>query len=488
MSESIKQPTPPAQADAMALAVRQWTHAVTWRLFLREFLIYTTAYLFIWGTLVLVLRVAINIDRGPLVWGAGGLVALLTAAWLVARRKQPDPLAVRALIDHHSHGGGLYMSDAQASGWADRMPALRLPGVQWQSGRQWLLMLVAVCFVGAAFGVPRWVTQVGKPRPLDVTSQVATLNRQLETLKQERVLMPDQATELSKKLEQITSDADGSDPVKTWESLDHIKAQMKNVAAEAVEKAAGESQTLNQAQMLAQALKDHPDALNPQQLAKAMQTLEEMAQAAAKENQKMQEMMKKEGIDPSAVKLSPAQLEALAQALSLSKEELEQLIEKLQQAGLSEKLAKGEQGQNGEMGQLGQLGQGGEKPSSEEVAKALAELMEGKSVQEILESLASQGAGGISKGGGPSEMTWNDNPSSSENTKFKDQVLPPAQLKAIKDSQRVGLSASAPKTTTQGGDSTGGVLSTDKATGGAAQQQVLPRHRQAVREFFEREE
>lgn len=474
----------PAQttADSLSQAVSQWTLAVTWRLFVRQFLIFTTAYLFIWGTLVLVLRVAMDMDRTPMLWGATGLIALVAMAGVVAYRKRPAPAAVQAMLDAHSQGGGLYMTNAKESGWGHRLPSLRLPAVKWRGGKQWLLTLASAAFVIAAFVMPQWVAQAGNAKPLDVTAQVATLNHQLETLKQESVLMPEQAQALSEKLKQVTADADGQDPVKTWESLDHIKAQVQDAAAQAMEKAAQESQTLDQAQMLAQALAQQPDALSAEQLARAMQTLEEMAQAAAEQNKKMQEMMKKEGMDPSAVKLTPEQLEALQQMMKMSKEDLEQLMQKLKQAGLGEK---GEQGEKGEPGQGGQPGQ---TLTSEQVAQALAEMMEGKSVEEILEMLSQQGAGGVGRGGGPSEMTWNDNPSSSENTKFKDQVLPPAQLRALKESQRVGLSASAPKVEESSGDSAGGVLPTDKATGGAADQQILPRHREAVREFFDRQE
>src|SRR5690606_2592019 len=176
-------------------------------------------------------------------------------------------------------------------------------------------------------------------------------------------------------------------------SLDHIKAQVQDAAAQAIENAAKETQSLDQAQMLAQALAQQSDALNPEQLARAMQTLEEMAQAAAEQNKKMQEMMKEQGIDPSAVKLTPAQLEAIKQMMSMSREELQQMVDNLQKAGLGEKSSQG-QSQS-----PGQQGQGSEQVSSEEVAKALAELMDGKSVEEILEMLSQTGAGGVSRGG-----------------------------------------------------------------------------------------
>lgn len=483
-----------AQAMAMKAAVRQWTMAVVRRLFLRQFLIFCTAYLFVWGTVVLVMRVAVNQDRLPLLWGSAGLLVLLILAGVVAYRQRPEAAAVRAMLDSHSQGGGLYMSEAASAGWADRMPALRMPKVQWRGGRQGLLVIAAAAFLVAAFVVPRWVTQVGQNKPLNVSSQVAELNRQLETLEEESVLMPEQATELSEKLKQVTADADGSDPVKTWESLDHIKSQMQDVAAQAVEKAAQQAQTLDQAQMLAQALAQQPDALSPEQMARAMQSLRDMAAAAAAENEKLRELMKEKGLDPAAMKqgqqgqegqqgveLTKEQLEALAQALSLSKEELEALMKKLAEAGLAQNPSQGQSAGNGS--------KPGQTMTSEQVAEALAEMMEGKSVEEIMEmiSKAKFGQGGVGRGGGPTDMTWNDNPSSSENTKFEDQVLPPAKLRALKDSQRVGLSAAAPKTAEVPGDSTGGVLPTDKANGSAVDQQILPRHRQAVREFFERE-
>lgn len=484
--------TTPTPTDArMSLAVSQWTASVTRRLFLRQFLILATAYMFIYGTAILVLRVAVNLDRTPLLWGATGLLVLMVIAAILAYQRRPTFESVLALLDSHNKAGGLHLAGAHQAGWSHRMTAVKLPGVQWRSGRQWLLAGLAAFFVAAAFAVPAWVTQAGKAPPLDISGPVAQMTRQLETLKQESVLQQEQATELSEKLKQVQADAKGTDPVKTWESLDHIKAQLQDAAAQAVEKASQETQTLDQTQMLAQALAQQPDALSPDQLARAMQTLQEMAQAAAAENKKLAEMMKKEGIDGSSTSLTPQQLEALQKALSLSKEQLAELIQKLKEAGLSQSQSASSQGNQSSPGQT---------LTSEQIAQALAEMMEGKSVQEILEMLAQQagqggedgqglqiGTGGVGRGGGPSEMTWKDNPTSSENAEFKDQVLPAAQLRALKESQRVGLSASAPKANDEPGDSTGGVLPADKASGSAADVPVLPRHRQAVREFFERE-
>jgi hypothetical protein len=79
-------------------------------------------------------------------------------------------------------------------------------------------------------------------------------------------------------------------------------------------------------------------------------------------------------------------------------------------------------------------------------------------------------------------------PSSEEGTTFKEQVLPQASLNALKDSQKLGITVGAP--TIEGDDSLSITGTLDSAQGGDGQtftQTVLPRHRSAVKRYFERE-
>jgi hypothetical protein len=363
------------------------------------------------------------------------------------------------------------------------------------------LVGVSGLFVGLAFVAPRWVTQVGQPRPLDVSSQVAQMTSQLETLKQESVLLPEQAASMTRKLDQVKSEANGKDPVKTWEALDHLQSQLQDAASQAVEKAHSQAQKIAQAQTLANALsqtiEQQPDALTPQQMAQAMQTLQRMAQEAAAENEKLKQAMDQQGLSNSQGSFTPQQLQDLSKALSLSEEQLQQLVNQLKAGGFQ--LGQGDGSASMENSEL-------YKVSAEDLRKALAQQMDQKSVEEIMEQLRQlgqmaqggedgqgnqqgpPGSGGVGRGRGDAEMTWNDQPASDQDTAFKDQVLPEAKLRALQQSTQVGLSAAAPKVVKGDQHSQGGVLTDQNAQGSAVTQEVLPRHREAVKQYFEHQD
>ena len=82
-------------------------------------------------------------------------------------------------------------------------------------------------------------------------------------------------------------------------------------------------------------------------------------------------------------------------------------------------------------------------------------------------------------------MTWNNN-TSEQDQKFQEHALPPSSH--LDDAQLVGVSKAAPELS---GDVSAqhGALDNAVASGGSAHAQViLPEQRQAVQNFFKREE
>jgi hypothetical protein len=98
------------------------------------------------------------------------------------------------------------------------------------------------------------------------------------------------------------------------------------------------------------------------------------------------------------------------------------------------------------------------------------------------------GRGGVSRGRGDAPMTWRD-PASESGVRFEDQVLPPAGLDALARGRLVGLSADAPKVEVMPADGAdeGALRAAAAGGGGAHAQQVLPRHRAAVEQYFHRD-
>ena len=84
-------------------------------------------------------------------------------------------------------------------------------------------------------------------------------------------------------------------------------------------------------------------------------------------------------------------------------------------------------------------------------------------------------------------MTWTDG-STEQDAAFKEQVLPPASLEALKESLMVGVSADAPLVEESSETSGAGVLeSVTAGSGEAFTHTILPRHKGAVRRYFDRD-
>ena len=94
------------------------------------------------------------------------------------------------------------------------------------------------------------------------------------------------------------------------------------------------------------------------------------------------------------------------------------------------------------------------------------------------------GRGGVSRGRGDAALTWTD-PATQENTAFKTERLAPGGLPDLEQSQLQGVSFSAPETADAAAPVASGALASDGvATGVAAPAAVLPRHREAVKQYF----
>jgi len=166
--------------------------------------------------------------------------------------------------------------------------------------------------------------------------------------------------------------------------------------------------------------------------------------------------------------LKPEHLKDISKALSQNKSAMKQKLSKLAQSGMiNPNSLKGAQANARDNSGLAQF---------------LKENAEKVSVEDAVEAWCK---GGVDRGRGDAAMTWTDG-TSEKDAKFKEKVLPPAIVAGLNDSQMVGLSASAP-TVDQGGIAAHGALNSAATGGGSAYTQtVLPRHKGAVKRYFER--
>ena len=263
---------------------------------LRYALFAAAIWLFSWGILILIARVAWHADRAALVWGALGLLGALAFGLAMAVRRRPDNRQLRALIDRHSEAGGLVMAadEVDLTAWRSRTPTAAAPAIRWRSGRAWTLVAASAAFVAIAFAVPDALTAMSEGNQLDVSEEVEQLAEQIELLEDERVIESDEAATLTEKLRQIEKEARGADPTKTWEALDHITERVEKEAEQAAEKAVNETERMNRIETLADALRQAGDQLSPEAMAGAMQQLNEQIKDAAAANETFAQSLSKD--------------------------------------------------------------------------------------------------------------------------------------------------------------------------------------------------
>ena len=440
----------------------------------KQSLTFVTIWLFAWGAAALVLRAATATPRKPLLWGAIGIAVAVIAAAALSRRQLPSGAAVRALLDDRNDCGGLLMAGADADLGDWRMPEITLPRLRWRKARAFGLLAASFAFVVISFLAPVRFATINAARPMDVGREVENLSARIEELKEAQIIEEAKAEALEQKLDQLSQEASGEDPAKTWEALDHLNDAVEKADREAAENAKARQERLARAEALAEGLMAGSDQLDSKTMTEAMQTLSEMMQGAMKENAALASDLSPE--TQAAIKsgsLKPEHLKGVSKALGQGKSSLSQKLSKLNQSGtINPNSLKG--------------GAQADRRDNSGLARFLKENAEKMSVEEALgQWCENPGKGGVSRGRADAAMTWTDG-ASEKDAKFKEKVLPPSSVAGLNDSQLVGLSATAPAADT-GGVAAHGALNNAASGGGSAYTQtILPRHRGAVKRYFER--
>jgi hypothetical protein len=463
----------PPDSASHELFVSRFTRRLALLLTLKHSLAFIAAWCFAWGSVALVLRAAAATPRKPLLWGAIGIAIAVFVAVVISRRQLPARRSVLALLDERNDCGGLLMAagDVELGGW--RVPGIALPRLRWRSARAVTLCAASIVFVAISLLAPVRFATMNAARPMDVSREVENLAAQIEALKEAQIIEEPKAEALEQQLDQINADASGEDPAKTWEALDHLADAVEKASKEAVEQAVAGQEQLARAEALAEGLMAGADQLEAKTMTEAMQTLSAMMRGAMKENGMLANSLSpetQEAIKSGALKSE--HLKDISKALSQNRSAMSQKLSKLAQAGTinpnSLKSAQGHRRDNSGLAQF--LKENAEKMS---VEAAVGEWCE------------NPGKGGVNRGRADAAMTWTDG-SSEKDAKFKEKVLPPAVVAGLNDSQMVGLSASAPTVDQRGMAAHGALNSAAKGGGSAYTQTILPRHKGAVKRYFER--
>lgn len=453
------------------IVTRFYRHLANWFI-LRQSVAAVTAWAFLWGTAILVLRATQGTDVPTLLWGALGLpIALGLAAW-VALRKMPDRSAVRALLDAKGECGGLLMAGAECDlgAWEAKPSTTELPRLTWHGQRPLGYLAAAVAYVVLAFLLPA-NSLAENEQPLDVTRPANQLAEQVRVLQEEKILPADRAENLKQKIDDLRSQQTGKNPAKTLEALDHLNDVVRQAGQQAAEEKARQANQLGQVEAGAEALEKAAPQLDPQDAAELMKELAAMAQKAAGDNEAFNNELAKELAEAlKEGKLSPEQLKKLASAAKSAKDAISKSARNLRDA----KLIDADQLKQCEGGQC----------DAEGLAKYLAKNGK-KSLKEGLRE--QEGNGGVSEDeAGNTALTFGDR-SSAEGAKFKEEALPPSELSALKESQLAGVGKAPPKRDPNAPPPKAGSLAGAATGGGSANTApVLPQHRAATDRYFDR--
>jgi len=308
--------------------------------------------------------------------------------------------------------------------------------------------------------------------PLRIERQTEELTAKIEVLDQKEIVEEEAAKEMLNRLEQMKNDACGTDPLRTWEAMDHLNQTLKQTSQEAAEEAMRSAESLAETEAMSDAISQNAGEWSPEKLASAMNTLAGLCEKAMDRN-----ALLKQALDPKLLEacrkgqLSPEQLKALTQACRQCRGDLSGILKALAEAGLIDPSA-------------WKACENGMPCSGEDLAAFLKENSGSGADAKNLES-GIPGRGGVNRGRADATMTWK-HPSSEGGVEFKPQTLPTSRFLDAEHTALAGLSETAPVRETGEATSSPAGLAAG-GSGAAARHPVQPRHQEAVKRYFHRD-
>ncbi|MCP3958433.1 MAG: hypothetical protein GY719_11320 [bacterium] len=446
---------------------------------------YLALWCFVWGGVVLALRAGFDTPREWLFWGLAGVLPALAAAAVLAWRGRPSARSVRALLDLHNRRGGLMMAAAEVElgGWRGRIGEEDAPRLRGRS--RWGLLAGGAAFAVAALWMPVVPSGLEDARPLEIGEEVGELAERIEVLKEEGLLEENEAERFEAELEALEEEASGDDPAATWEALDHLQEMTDRTAEEVAEAALAEGEQLAAAEMVAEALSENGDLAGEELLNEAMAELSALTERTAAESRLLENTLAAELAAGSG---SQMDLGELRDALGRGKGSLDDKLDRLYASGLIDLetlLAAKSPLDGGDLDSLERFLEENGLEASKGFCKG-GRPGPGSRFGEI--ASGAPGRGGINRGRADAAMTWKD-PSSRDGAEFEELILDPSSLAALRESQLLGLTVADPSALEPGAlPGAGTAIDAESVAGGGAAytHTLLPRHRGAVKRYFDR--
>ncbi|MCP4107202.1 MAG: SpoIIIAH-like family protein [Desulfobacteraceae bacterium] len=456
--------------------IKQFSQKLLAYLVFRRFLAFGTVYLFICGTVLMLLRTILGIPATFVFWAFAGIIPLLPTAFFYELKKMPDKSCVTALLDKYNNMDGLLMAqdEADTSPWLALKGEVRCPVVVWHCSREWIMFGMAVLFVAATVFTPHCFSDLYSDNKLDTEEITNQLNSKTELLEEEEIIDHSKALEIKNELDQLAREASGENPARTWEALDHISESIFSEAENASEELLAMSEKLSHAQNMAELLNQAGD-LKPEVKEAAMEELAKMLKNAGNEAFDLSDFLDKnmmKSIKNSS--LTQAQMKKLASDLKVCKKKITGKIGRMCQTGLADKKL---YNKSAEVGQF----------DNSALANFLKENAGKLTMTEISSMCLPGGKGGVNRGRGDAMMTWKK-PSHETGTRFKEEELPLSALPSASKSMTTGISPGVPEKNKEPVPAGSGALSgTEPGEASAITDQPLPRHRGIIRRYFDRQ-
>lgn len=399
---------------------------------------------------------------------AGGLVA-----WLIRR---VDVDEVWALADARIGAGGVLMSGAETkrAAIADAVDALQ---VRCRAQGAGLVVLVGAVMVTGALVLPARGRLAGGG-PLQIAEQVEDVGAKIDILKEVELISPDEADRLEETLEELSRRASGSAPGSALEALDWAEARVERGAAAAVE-------TLESR---------HAESAVLEELARSVASQEGdgAAALAAAAGAAMESLLQESALSPEDAAALAELASALAASTGLTEAERRELLDAAKATAATCKANATKSFEKMIASRLaGAQALARAKAISEAAAARLRLALakgecSGDALGMCLALAGCPGRGGVSRGPGPAVLTWRDQDDQTglayQPGQIESESVNPEDSVVIASMQR-------PPEPGEDGEasSSGGVIDPSHASPASAAGAItLPRHRDAVRRYFER--
>lgn len=300
--------------------------------------------LFVTGTLALLLRYVLGVERATAAWALAPLAVAPIAAWIVARRRRLSHAGAIAWLDLRADAQGawitrLELDDARWNERADAALARELALPAPRLARPAVQAFPALAFAAAALWIEMPRDPVLPPRKLE-EALIEKVEEQLETLKEEVALEPELEQELEARLERLEDEL--GDPEQAFEAIDGLQERMEQEGERLAETMESAQESLAEA--------SESSKRDPEGAQKALeQALGELAKAGLEKNldEELKSQLGSTSLElPPGTKLEPMKIDALSKELS---DALAKKLDKLGKVGLA-KL--GKLGKAGELAKL----------------------------------------------------------------------------------------------------------------------------------------